>query len=184
MTEDLTFEHLGSEAIDTSEDVITRLYVATHTDVIENPFYNAERFLERVRGYAKAPGFELVVGRIDAEPVGLALGYALPRGARWWQGLTTPIEPLLIAEDGTRTFALCEIMTRPDWQGKGVAHQVHDELLYKRPERRATLLVREDNETARLAYFRWGWRQIGKLRPYPDSPHYDALILDLAEARE
>jgi predicted GNAT family acetyltransferase len=88
----------------------------------------------------------------------------------------------LIAEDGTRTFALCELMTHPDWQGKGVAHAVHDELLSRRPERRATLLVRQDNETARQAYFRWGWRQIGKLRPYPDAPHYDALMLDLERA--
>jgi hypothetical protein len=45
--------------------------------------------------------------------------------------------------------------------------------------KRATLLVSEDNSPARRAYAKWGWRKIGKLQPFPDSPHYDALVLDL-----
>jgi hypothetical protein len=40
------------------------------------------------------------------------------------------------------------------------------------------LLVSEDNIPAR-PYAKWGWRKIGKLQPFPDSPHYDALVLDL-----
>lgn len=179
MTDALTFAHLGPDAMTELEDVVTQLYVATHGGVLDNSFYTTDRFVGRIRGYARAPGFELVVAYHDGEPVGLALGYALPTGARWWNGLTTPVEPGSITEDGTRTFALCEIMTHPEWQGRGVAHEVHDELLHNRPERRATLLVREDNETARAAYFKWGWHKIGKLQPYPDSPHYDALVLDL-----
>ncbi|WP_084210768.1 GNAT family N-acetyltransferase [Pseudonocardia acaciae] len=135
--------------------------------------------MERVRAYAKSPRFECVLARIDDEPVGLALGYALPENARWWAGLTTPVDPELIREDGTRTFGLTELMTHPDWQGHGIAHRLHDELLYKRPEQRASLTVRSDNRTARQAYDKWGWWQMGKIKPFPDSPHYDALILDL-----
>jgi predicted GNAT family acetyltransferase len=70
-------------------------------------------------------------------------------------------------------------MVVPDWQGKGVAHALHDELLGSRHEERATLLVREDNTAAKTAYARWGWHKVGKLRPYPDSPHFDAMILRL-----
>lgn len=178
MTE-LVFEHLGPEGVRAGEQMISRVYTTTHADVIDDPFYSPERFTERVHAYSRSPGFELVIGYIDGNPVGLALGFALPVNSRWWRGLTTPIEPEFIAEDGTRTFALNEILTDPDWQGQGVAHQVHDELLNNRTERRATLLVREDNEKARAAYFKWGWRKIGKIRPFADSPHYDALILDL-----
>lgn len=176
---DLEFQHLGPDAIDPAEDLITKLYVATHGNLLDDPFYSPERFIERVRSYARSTGFELLLGIFRGDSVGLALGYSLPAGARWWNGLTTPVDPDFIVEDSTRTFALCEIMTHPDWQGRGVAHRVHDELLFKRLERRATLLVDEGNETARAAYFKWGWRQIGKLRPFPDSPHYDVLILDL-----
>jgi GNAT superfamily N-acetyltransferase len=182
VTGGLVVDHHGPGDFGAAEEFVTRLYVAAHADSLHDPFYSVERFVERVRGYARSAQFELVTGRIGDQPVGLALGYGLPEHARWWAGLTTPVDPELIAEDGTRTFGLCELMTDPDWQGRGVAHQIHDELLFNRPERRASLLVAAENETARQAYFKWGWHQIGKLRPYPDSPHYDALILDLDQS--
>lgn len=181
MIAELRFEHLNSEMLSAHANVITDLYVATYQDELDEPFQSVDRFMERVRAYARAPGFEFVLGMIQGKTVGLALGYPLPLDARWWNGLTTPVDPELIAEDGARTFALCELMTHPEWQGKGVGHRLHDELLCKRPERRATLLVESDNDIARRAYEKWGWRQIGKIRPsWPDAPHYDALILDLA----
>lgn len=127
----------------------------------------------------KAPGFELVAAGIDDQPVGLAFGYTLPESARWWQGLTTPVESSLVQEDGRRTFAFCELMVHPDWQRHGIAYALHNELLRHRAEKRATLLVREDNFAAQGAYAKWGWSKIGKLKPYRDSPNYDALILQL-----
>lgn len=176
--EELTLEHRGSLAA--HENDIVALYVAAYRDKLDVPFHHVDRFRERIRAYSKALAFEFVLGRIAGEPVGLALGFALPRGARWWHGLTTPVDPDLLREDGSRTFGLCELMTHPDRRGNGVAHRLHDELLYNRPERRATLIVDVDNRTARRAYYRWGWRHIGKLRPFPDAPLCDALILDLA----
>src|SRR5262249_22184740 len=155
--------------------VVAKLYVETHGDVIDDPFYGSDRFVERVHGYLKSPRFELVIGSIDGIPLGLAFGYGLPKQARWWNGLTTPIDPDFIIEEGSRTFGFCELMVPPDRQGKGFAHALHDELLHGRPEIRAALLVRENNDTAQAAYAKWGWRRIGKLQPYPDSPHYDAL---------
>ncbi len=123
---------------------ILPLHEASRPGLIGDPFYSAERFAARVRGYMKAPGFEMV------------------------------------AETGDRTFGLCELMVHPDWQRRGIAHALHDELLGQRPERRATVLVREDNTPAQRAYAKWGWRKVGKLQPFSDSPHYDALVLDLA----
>ena len=171
--------HDGQSAQSILDTVIVPIYEASHADVIEDPFYGAERFAERVRGYATAPGFEMVVAEIDGRPVGQAFGYPLPAGARWWRGLTTPVDPEMIAETGRRTFALCELMVHPDWQRRGVARILHDELLRHRPEERATLLVREENTAARRAYAAWGWHRLGKLRLYPDAPHYDALVLPL-----
>ncbi|TDC43372.1 GNAT family N-acetyltransferase, partial [Actinomadura sp. KC345] len=180
MTPDLTFsryEPVAAEEI--LHSVIVPVYVASHQDVIERPFYSAERFAERFQGYAKAPGFEIVIAYLGGEPVGQAFGYALPPAARWWNGLTTPVPDGFTEETGSRTFALNELMVVPEWQGKGVAHSLHDALLGGRAEERATLLVREDNTSAKRAYTRWGWRKIGKLLPFPDSPHFDAMILDL-----
>ena len=75
-------------------------------------------------------------------------------------------------------------MVHPDWQSRGIGHALHDELLGHRPEARATVLVREDNTPAQRAYAKWAWRKLGKLQPYPDSPHYDALVLDLSASSQ
>jgi ribosomal protein S18 acetylase RimI-like enzyme len=70
-------------------------------------------------------------------------------------------------------------MVHPERQRQGIARALHDELLSGRPELRATLLVRSDNSIAQTAYARWGWRAVAKLKPFPDSPVFDALILPL-----
>jgi ribosomal protein S18 acetylase RimI-like enzyme len=171
--------HDADSAEDIFATVIIPVYETSHADVIANPFYSAKRFAERVSGYMRAPGFELVAAYAGGVPIGQAFGYALPPGARWWNGLTTPVPPGFTEESGARTFALNELMVDPAWQRRGVAHALHDELLGGRHEERATLLVREDNEPAQAAYARWGWRKVAKLRPFPDSPVFDALILPL-----
>jgi ribosomal protein S18 acetylase RimI-like enzyme len=169
----------AASAAEVMETVIVPVYELSHADVIGDPFYSSARFADRVRGYMKAPGFELVAASINSDPVGQAFGYTLLVGARWWDGLTTQADPGFTTETGSRTFALCELMVCPAWQSRGVAHALHDELLNGRAEERATLLVREDNASAQRAYEKWGWQKAGKLRPYPDAPHYDALILPL-----
>lgn len=161
------------------DSLIVPLYEASHADVISNPFYSSERFAERVRGYLRAPGFEITIAYIDDVPVGQAFGYTLPATSRWWEGLTTPVPDGFATETGSRTFAFNELMVIPEWQGKGVAHALHDELLGGRKEERATLLVRDNNTSAQAAYKRWGWQKIGKLRPYPDAPHFDAMAVEL-----
>lgn len=186
MTEALpiAFTHHDARSAERAmERVVLPLYEASHPDLIHDPFHSLDRFAERVRRYMQAPGFELVVAEADGVPCGVALGYTLPERARWWDGLTTPVDPGLIAETGRRTFALCELMVHPDWQSRGIGRATHDELLTRRPEERATLLVDEDNAPAQHAYAKWGWRKIGKLQPFPDSPHYDALVLPLRAHR-
>lgn len=180
MSGEITFtRHEPAEAVDLLDDVIVPVYVASHGETADRPFFSAERFAERFVAYARAPGFDIVIGHIDGRPIGQAFGYALPPNARWWNGLTTPVEDGFTIETGSRTFALNELMVVPEWQGKGMAHALHDALLSARTEERATLLVREDNAPAQRAYHHWGWRKIGKLKPFPDSPHFDALILPL-----
>jgi GNAT superfamily N-acetyltransferase len=179
-TPPVAFTHYdASSAPAVMDTIIVPAYEASHADVIDDPFYSAARFADRVRGYMRAPGFELVAAIIGGEVAGQAFGYALPANARWWDGLTTAAQPGFTEETGTRTFALCELMVSPAWQARGVAHALHDEILGHRPEERATLLVRENNAVAQRAYAKWGWFKAGKLRPYPDAPHYDALLLPL-----
>ncbi|MCD0449102.1 GNAT family N-acetyltransferase [Actinocorallia sp. API 0066] len=178
----LVFSRYGSvETLQIADDVIVPLWEATHADVIDRPFYSTDRFVERLRGYAGAPTFEFVIAYRDGTALGLAFGYGLVTG-RWWEGLEPSIElPEGFTDErgGGRTFAFNELMVIPEARGQGVAHALHDELLRGRPEERATLLTREDNVSAQSAYARWGWQKVGKLKPYPDSPNFDAFVLPL-----
>src|SRR5437762_7227196 len=122
--------------------------VAVHLDaraeLLDQPFYSADRFWKRVENYLQGPGFDLVTGRLDGLLVGYAFGSTLPRGSQWWQDVEGT-DPEFTTETGTRTFAFREILIRKAYQHRGYAHQLHDELLAPRPEGRATLLVLSDN---------------------------------------
>jgi ribosomal protein S18 acetylase RimI-like enzyme len=162
-----------------AEAVIVPLYVVCNTDILGDPFYSPDRFRDRLAGYTRSPGFELVVARLNDDPVGQIFGYSLPPDAGWWRGLTTPVPGGFTDEDGTRTFAVNEIMVHPGHRRRGVARALHDALLSARPERRATLLVAPDNAAAWSAYESWGWYEVGRLHPFPDAPHYHAMVIDL-----
>jgi ribosomal protein S18 acetylase RimI-like enzyme len=128
-----------------------------------------------------SPGFDLHLAfdQDTGEAVGQILGYVLPPGARWRQGLTTPVPDGFTDEDGARTFAISEIMVHPEYRRRGIARTLHDRLLAARPERRATLLVDPDNTPVRTAYAHWGWTDVARLLPYPDAPHFHALVIPL-----
>ncbi|WP_433600557.1 GNAT family N-acetyltransferase [Nocardia sp. CA-135953] len=170
------------EIRNTVMDVFTRSYV----DAIASgdPFDSPEAFAERFDAYTRGPGFDLVVGYISGAAVGQAWGWPLSPTSGWWGGLklddTTEDHAAFIREDGTRTFALSEIMVDADHTGRGYAHALHDELLRMRSEPRGTLLVEPDNEQAYAKYRRWGWSRVGTLTPHWDNaPTFDVLIRPL-----
>lgn len=166
-------------------DRVLAVYRDAYADELEDPFRTPDRFWARLDAYASRDGFAMVAGRVDGTLVAFALGYPLPAGSRWWRHLRGEHEgdTEFTWEDGSRTFALNELMTAPAWRGRGFARALHDELLADRPEPRATLLTRPDNEPARSAYLRWGWRIVGTMQSFPDSPVFDALVLDLRQCR-
>uniref|UniRef100_UPI001B801CD5 GNAT family N-acetyltransferase n=1 Tax=Actinoplanes subtropicus TaxID=543632 RepID=UPI001B801CD5 len=124
-------------------------------------------------------GYGMLENGIYGEVVERELGYPLPAGSGWWRGLRSDIDQSELHEDGHRTFALTEIMVLENWRRRGFAHRLHDLLLTDRAEERATLLVLPDNAPAHAAYASWGWRKIGSIKPFDDSPEYDAMILPL-----
>jgi GNAT superfamily N-acetyltransferase len=147
-------------------------------------FYGEDRIRAQLVGHMGAEGWELVAAWADSDLAGYAYGFPLQQGAQWWRGLLTPVDPAAIEETGSRTFALSELLVRAPWRGRGLGHALHDELLTGRREKRATLLVEQDNQTALAAYTRWGWEKFGKLRPgWAGAPELDALMLPLGARR-
>lgn len=118
---------------------------------------------------------------IDADSVpDYAFGYGLPPQARWWNGLVTDVpEGFTDERDGTRSFALNELLVRAPWRGRDLGRKLVEALLAGRTEERAVALTRPDNGAIQSQYRAAGWRKVGELQPFPDSPRYDSLVIDL-----
>lgn len=175
---DLVLRHHTPADVPDLRDDLLQVHADANADRLHIPFYTVERYAERLDRYLQDPTFILVTSWLDGQLIGFAFGGALPAGTRWWQGLRDADEPDLTRETGSRTFAFREFLVRQANRRRGYGHQLHDALLHDRPEERATLLVRPENPAKQL-YLRWGWRIVGKLQPYPDSPVFDSLVLDL-----
>jgi GNAT superfamily N-acetyltransferase len=181
---DVTFRRYEAAGAREIRATAEGIYKGSYTEAIASghPFDSVETFMHRFDVYAAGGGFDMAVAYLDGEPVGQTWGWPLTEqnGARWWGGLSAEPEPGFTREDGQRTFALSEIMVCQGYTGQGIAHALHDELLTKRSEQRATLLVEPDNATAYRAYLHWGWHKVAQLRPgWPDAPIFDVLILPL-----
>ncbi len=181
----LTFtRHASAEAAAARPHVET-IYRESYVEAIASgdPFDSIETFMNRLDAYTSSPTFEMVIAWLDGSAVGQTWGWPLTGYATshgWWQGLTHEPEPGFTLEDGTRTFALSEIMVCRSFAGRGIAHALHNELLKPRREQRATLLVEPDNLTARRAYIHWGWQPVSQLRPrWDNAPLFDVFVLPL-----
>jgi GNAT superfamily N-acetyltransferase len=157
---------------------LVAVHVDARAELVHQPFYSPERFAERLAGHVAEPGFELVTGRIGDVLVGYAYGSSLPTDTRFWSSIEGTYDPEFVAETGSRTFWLRELLVRKRYQQRGFAHQLHDALLANRSEERAVLFVRGDNP-ARLLYLRWGWSVVGLLSPQGDSPRFDVMLRPL-----
>lgn len=182
----IEFDRYDAAGARARRDVVRHIYEHAYTDAIAagDPFDQVHTFMGRFDAYTdpgRAPGFDLVIATDEGEPVGQTWGWPLHPGAAGWDGLVLDEGDVdeFTREDGTRTFALSELMVVQSHIGRGIARALHDELLGDRPEQRASLLVIPDNARAYDRYLRWGWQRVGILRPsWPDAPTYD--VLDLA----
>jgi GNAT superfamily N-acetyltransferase len=179
MTDVLTLSTYRDNHLPQIRQTLLDLYAEVYAKEIEcDAFFSVERFDERLTGHASAPGWMCVLGDVEGDHVGYAYGATVRRGG-WWNGVQTPMDPELIREDGSRTFGLFEIMVRTPWRGQGIARGVHDELMSRRTEERAALTVEQAHPRVRAMYESWGYRKVGELKPFKDSPLYDAMLLDL-----
>lgn len=179
---ELAFRRYNSVETRQLRGVVEEIYVRSYVDAIASgdPFDSVEAFMHRFESYTSVPALDLVVAYQDSEPIGQTWGWPLTERSRWWEGLLSEPEPGFTQEDGSRTFALSEIMVSQKWTGRGVAHALHDRLLSVRTESRATLLAEPDNTRAYRAYLHWGWRKVAQLRPrWDNAPTFDVLTINL-----
>jgi ribosomal protein S18 acetylase RimI-like enzyme len=182
MTDELNIERHDASGMRRLKSELLAVYAEVYAERLGDPFFAPERFWQRLEGYASRDGFQLVAGRVAGELVGFTLGETLPEGSAWWDGFKGAVGADALRETSSRTFAINELQVRPDWQRRGYARALSAALLEDRPEQRATLLVRAENTPAYNAYLSWGFRVIGQLQPFDDSPMYEAMVKELSDS--
>ena len=162
---------------------------ALHAEVYADPPYgltgeDAALFADRFRVQRRQPGFVLAEARSGDYLVGYAYGMPLRPSTSWWRSLTTPLPGDVSTEHPGRTFALAELLVRAPWRRQGIGRDLHDLILGKRPEERATVAVAPAAAQAQSAFQRWGWRKVARTRdPWPGLPLADVLIMTLPAGR-
>ncbi|MET8550168.1 GNAT family N-acetyltransferase [Micromonospora zamorensis] len=175
MTEGLQLRHHSADEAEGILDQLVDLYLEVYAGGGE--FYSEDRYRRQLSMHMQRVGWELVTATVDAALLGYIYGFPLPRRTRWWDGIQEPVPPGFTEEDGSRTFALSELLVHPARRRRGVATALHDELIGIRTEVRATLLVRPDNSVAQDLYRTLGWGKATKLRPnWENAPTFDVLV--------
>lgn len=156
---------------------------ALHAEVYADPPYRLDEdpgaFAERFRVRSRQPGFVLVEARHGGYLVGYAAGMPLRLSTSWWRNLTTPLPQDVTAEAPGRTFALVDLLVRASWRRQGIGRDLHDRVLARRPEERATLTVLPAASAAQAAFRNWGWRKVGRTQDDDASAVADVLVADL-----
>ncbi|MFE5097362.1 GNAT family N-acetyltransferase [Streptomyces sp. NPDC056638] len=183
MTTDIELRHYTTHQAAHLRPLLLDMYAEVYAKAAEtDPFCAVDRFAEGLDSWMARPGWSCIIGYDNGQPAGYAYGAPLPPGSRWWGGLLTTVPADTIAETGTRTYALSELMVRTPWRKTGTAQRLHDALLAPRPEQRATLLVDQDHPKVHTLYESWGWQTLGDLRPrIPDAPLFHAMLLSLPQ---
>jgi ribosomal protein S18 acetylase RimI-like enzyme len=142
-------------------------------------------FADRFRVQRRQPGFVLAEARHGGFLVGYAAGMPLRPSTSWWKDVTTALPDEVTAEHRGRTFALTELLVRASWRRQGIGQSLHDLILSRRGEERATLTVLPAAAAAQNAFQSWGWRKIARTRDRrPGSPVCDVLVTTLLASRE
>jgi hypothetical protein len=161
----------------THDDVpeIRQTLLDVHADAYAERIH--EEFVQRfpwfVDHWGGNPGFSCVIAYQDSEPVGFTYGAPSQPGHEWWRDYVDP------APADPSTFAVSELMLRVKWRKKGLSAQMHHALLGTRSEALAVLTVDTKRPRLQAMYEGWGYRKVGERQPFPDSPLYSVMLLDL-----
>ncbi|MCW5253496.1 GNAT family N-acetyltransferase [Streptomyces sp. SHP 1-2] len=172
MTQALELRHYGH--VDLSE--IRQTLIGVHADVHADRMADDEfrqKFPWFVDHWGGNPGFSCVIAREGAEVVGFAYGAPGAEGREWWREHLDP------APEKSSTFHFSELMVREQWRKTGAAERLHRALMNARDDDLAALLVDVTHPKVEALYESWGYRKIGEDQPFPDSPVYAVMLVDL-----
>ena len=151
----------------------------------KNPeFYSIERFSTRVNNwYMTRPRFQCVLARLGTELVGFSTASNLRENDSWWSDAHPSLHQEFIFENGKRTMAIFDFMTKSSFRGQKVASNMHKILLGNSNTERVTLLSSEQQQPAHYMWFSWDYLIISK-RIKNDQPVLDLFVLDRTKSNK
>lgn len=173
MTE-ISFRRFGVADLPGIRKALLDVYAEVYAADLHDPFNSIERFDERLTGHARSDDWECVLAYAAREPIGYAYGSALPAGTLRWTRQSNKLPAEFTHETGHRSVSLRELMLLRSWRGHGLGRRIHDELLAGRAEERVVLLC--DGPDRRAMYEAWGYRCVGTMKPFPDSPLFFSMV--------
>jgi GNAT superfamily N-acetyltransferase len=173
----IELRHYTGGELNEIRQIFIDLYAEVFAHEIDDPFWSVENYARRIDRHATMSGFNTIVAYHDNKPIGYAYGITLPPTTRWWATIQPPLtDSAFTHEDGRRTFAVFEVIVKPEWQNQGIGRYIHDNLLSERSEQRVTIATHQGNAQARKAYLRWGYEHIGTRQPTPSAPVLDVFL--------
>jgi ribosomal protein S18 acetylase RimI-like enzyme len=158
----------GAESAEKYHDCICRLYGETFS---APPFlwsqHDAVDHSQLLSTIRRDPTFDIELAIAAYAVIGFAYGYRLPVNHGWWEGFPTSLPVDTTKEWEGRTFALIDFAVDRAWRGLGIGHQLLDNLLTRRRERRAILSVQPTAVEIQQIYVHWGWCKVGQKGPIP-----------------
>ncbi|MFD4790200.1 GNAT family N-acetyltransferase [Streptomyces sp. NPDC058459] len=172
MTSSLTLRHYTHEDLPEIRQTLIDVQRDVYADVIEDDEFR-QKFPWFVDHWGGNPGFSCVIAYDGHEPVGFTYGAPGAEGREWWREHLDP------APEKSRTFHFSELQVRPQWRKTGTAERLHRALMDSRDEALAALLVDVNHPKVQALYESWGYRKVAEDQPFPDSPVFAVMLLDL-----
>ncbi|MER5969690.1 GNAT family N-acetyltransferase [Streptomyces sp. NPDC002055] len=171
-TADVALRHYTHDDLAQIRQTLLDVHADAYAARAEEEF--VQRFPWFVDHWGNKAGFSCVIAHDGGgQPIGFTYGAPSEAGQEWWREYV----PTLPAE--TSTFAISELMLRVAWRGRGLGQYLHRALLGPRNEALAALTVDTKRPRLQALYESWGYRKVGVRQPFPDSPVYAVMVLDL-----
>ncbi|MET9593135.1 GNAT family N-acetyltransferase [Streptomyces sp. NPDC006516] len=151
------------------KQMLIDVHADSYADAMNDEFH--QRFPWFVDHWSTMEGFTCVVAFDGDEATGFAYGAPLQAGREWWR--STKFEP---NAGYTGTFAVSEVMVRPQWRKQGISERLHEALLEERSEDLAVLLVDVAHPKVQALYETWEYERVGEQQPFADSPVYAVMV--------
>ncbi|MEU5281081.1 GNAT family N-acetyltransferase [Streptomyces asoensis] len=173
MTRVIHLRHYGEGGLPEGfKQMLIDVHADSYAHAMDDEFN--QRFPWFVDHWSGMDGFTCVVAFEGDEPTGFAYGAPLQPGREWWR--STEFQP----NNGyAATYAVSEVMVRPQWRKQGISDHLHEALLEERSEDIAVLLVDVTHPKVQELYETWGYEKVGEQRPFADSPLYAVMVKKL-----